>query len=90
MTGTGEDAGLPVMAVEALRRGNKIEAIKILRLERKLDLKDAKDLVDGYVRRDPVLQQHFQRAQSEAKGKLIGWLVVLFALGLGAYYLLAR
>jgi ribosomal protein L7/L12 len=80
---------LPPTAVEALRRGNKIEAIKIVRLEGKLDLKDAKDLVDDYVRHDPVLQRSLQQAQSEAQRGLMFWLVVLLALGLGAYYLLA-
>ena len=76
------------MAVEALRRGNKIEAIKIVRLERKLDLKDAKDLVDDYVRRDPVLQRSMQQAQSEAQRGLMFWLVVLLALGAAVYYFL--
>lgn len=52
-----EDAGLPPGAVGALRNGNKIEAIKIVRLERNLGLKEAKDLVDDYVRRDPGLKR---------------------------------
>lgn len=80
---------LPPTAVEALRRGNKIEAIKIVRLEGKLDLKDAKDLVDDFVRRDPVLHRSMQQAQSEAQRGLMGWLAVLFAIGVAAYYLLA-
>ncbi len=84
------DEQMPAMVVEALRRGNKIEAIKILRLERKLQLKDAKDLVDDYIVRDPVLNAQFQKAQSEFKGKLVVWLLVLFAIGIGAYYLLAK
>jgi ribosomal protein L7/L12 len=34
---------LPPEAIDALQRGNKIEAIKIVREASKLDLKDAKD-----------------------------------------------
>ena len=43
MTGTPkEEASLPPAAIEALRRGNKIEAIKIVRVERNLGLKEAR------------------------------------------------
>lgn len=85
-----EDVGLPPMAVEALRRGDKIEAIKIVRVESNIGLKEAKDRVDEYIRRDPVLQQSLPQAQAEAKHKIMVFLAVLFALGLGAYYLLGR
>ena len=43
-------------AITALWQGNKIEAIKILRQAHHLDLKDAKDKVDQYVRNEPALQ----------------------------------
>ena len=39
---------LPPEAIDALQRGNKIEAIKLVRAAQKLDLKDAKDRVDAY------------------------------------------
>lgn len=90
MTESREDAGLPPMAVEALRMGNKIEAIKIVRVESNIGLKEAKDRVEDYVRRDPVLQQALPRAQAEARRGVMGWLAVLFVLGLGAYYLLTK
>lgn len=38
---------LPQAAVDALRRGNKIEAIKIVRAELRIGLKEAKDLVEA-------------------------------------------
>jgi ribosomal protein L7/L12 len=47
---------LPPEAIAALQRGNKIEAIKLVREAQKLDLKDAKDRVDDFVKNDPVLQ----------------------------------
>ncbi len=37
----------PRAALEALERGNKIEAIKIVRAELHIGLKEAKDLVDA-------------------------------------------
>ncbi|WP_371136059.1 ribosomal protein L7/L12 [Pseudomonas sp.] len=42
------DQGLPVEVVAALERGQKIEAIKLLRELRGMGLKEAKDAVDGY------------------------------------------
>lgn len=45
---------LPRAAMEALRRGNKIEAIKIVRAETGLGLKEAKDAVDAYEQGAPA------------------------------------
>jgi hypothetical protein len=84
-----EDAGLPPPVIEALRSGKKIEAIKLLRLERNLGLKEAKDRVDDYVRRDPLLQRSLEQAQAETKRGCLLWLVGLLALGAAGYYLLA-
>lgn len=77
---------LPSEAISALQRGNKIEAIKIVRQASKLDLKDAKDRVDDYVKNDPVLQQKFASAQAETKGSLIRWLIII-AVAIAGYYL---
>ncbi|TRZ96713.1 MAG: hypothetical protein D4R84_06580 [Rhodocyclaceae bacterium] len=38
---------LSAEAIAALRRGNKIEAIKLVRVERNLGLKEAKDAVEN-------------------------------------------
>ena len=40
---------LPAAAVEMLWKGNVVEAIKLVRVERNFCLKDAKDLVDDTV-----------------------------------------
>ena len=84
-----EDAGLSSAAIAALQKGNKIEAIKIVRVERNLGLKEAKDCVEDYVRRDPSLKRKMEEVQAEAKKGFMFWLVVLLALGAAAYYLLA-
>jgi ribosomal protein L7/L12 len=90
MNESRENVGLPPMALEALRKGNKIEAIKIVRVESNIGLKEAKDRVEDYVLHDPVLRQALPKAQAEARRGIMGWLAVLFALGLAAYYLLAK
>ena len=46
-------ASLPAAAIAALNRRNKIEAIKIVREETGLGLKEAKDVVERYVAGDP-------------------------------------
>lgn len=80
---------LPPEAIAALQQGNKIEAIKLVREAQKLDLKDAKDKVDAYVKNDPVLQQKFASAQAETKGSLVRWLIII-AVGILGYYFFAR
>jgi len=76
----------PAEAVTALWQGNKIEAIKILRQAHHLDLKDAKDKVDQYVRNEPALQQKLATAQTESLRGLVRWLLAI-ALALIVYYL---
>jgi ribosomal protein L7/L12 len=83
-------AALPTAAISALHQGNKIEAIKIVREERNIGLKEAKDSVEDYVRSQPALQASFAAAQAEAKRSALFWLVALIVLGLLAYYLLTR
>ena len=70
---------LPAEAITALWQGNKIEAIKILRQAHHLDLKDAKDKVDQYVRNEPALQQKMATAQTESLHGLARWLFMLSA-----------
>lgn len=44
----GNDDNLPAEVIDALRRGAKIEAIKLLRQARPIDLKQAKELIETY------------------------------------------
>ena len=70
--------GLSSAAEAALRGGNKIEAIKIIREERGLGLKEAKDLVDAYVETDPSLKASV--ANASAGGRLFLRLLVFGAV----------
>jgi ribosomal protein L7/L12 len=70
---------LPNAAVAALNGGNKIQAIKIVRAARGMDLKSAKDCVDRYVLSHPELQAKLQQQQSTAS-MVLSWLVLLVAV----------
>jgi ribosomal protein L7/L12 len=77
----------PAEAITALRQGNKIEAIKILRQVHHLDLKDVKDKVDGYVSNEPALQQKLATVQTESLRGLARWLFIISAVAIVVYYL---
>ena len=70
---------LPGDAIAALEQGNKIEAIKVVRVAKGLGLKEAKDLVEEYLRTNTGLEQRFKAKQSESNrsGKFIFFLIVL-------------
>lgn len=81
---------LPPSAVEALQQGRKIEAIKILRRERGLDLKQAKDTVDAFAEGQPSLAKSARTPRSDTG---IGRLLIVAALSavvIVAYRLLIK
>jgi ribosomal protein L7/L12 len=78
---------LPAEAIAALWQGNKIKAIKILRQVLHIDLKDAKDKVDDYVRYEPALQQKLATVQTESARGLARWLFIIAVLAIAGYYL---
>jgi hypothetical protein len=67
-------------AMAALRRGNKIEAIKLVRVEHGVGLKEAKDIVDEFVRAHPLQDDGspIVRVQSSRNGL---WWLLIFAVG---------
>lgn len=79
---------LPPQVMNALQRGDKIEAIKLMRQATGLGLKEAKDLVDA-----AQSQLGGGRGSNLAPGELprsgaIWWIVGLVAAGLLAYFVL--
>ncbi len=77
---------LPVEALAALQAGNKIEAIKVVRVARRVDLKDAKDIVDRYVAACPLLQQQMSTVGAEQGRRLVFATVVVIAIGAAVYF----
>lgn len=82
-----DSPALSAAAISALHQGNKIEAIKIVRVERNIGLKEAKDAVDAFVRSQPALQSTFAAAQSGATRKALAWIVGIVVVALIVYSL---
>lgn len=79
-------SALPAAAIEALRQGNKIEAIKLVCVECDLGLKESKDAVEAYLREQPALLQQLNVSQGQGREGFVRWLVVvLVLLAVGAY-----
>lgn len=74
---------LPPAALAALARGNKIEAIRIVREAYGLDLKDSKDLVDAYEDAHPVTRSAGPR---EDRGLLRVALILALIVAVLAVY----
>lgn len=79
---------LPATAIAALEQGQTIEAIKIVREEHGLGLKESKDLVDHYLKSRPDLQRRLQAAQSKAMQGFVRWLAVFLSLAAALGYVL--
>lgn len=79
------EPGLPANVLEAIHARRKIDAIKLLREQRNIGLKEAKQLVDAYARDHPHLVSSRRSGPETGMGRLA--LVGLFVL---AVYLLYR
>lgn len=85
-----DDQKFPNEAVAALERGGKIEAIKIIRVARGLGLKEAKDVVEEYIKGNLGLKERMASADREATKSGLKWLIPLTAIGLWAYFYFTR
>lgn len=73
-------SGLPADVIAKLHEGRKIDAIKLLREQRGIGLKEAKQEVDAYLR------DHPQLASMQNSGNSIGcFAVVGLIMVVGAY-----
>lgn len=81
-----DNGDLPAAAKAALYKGNVIDAIKIVREHKRIDLKDAKQLVDRYLLDEPTLHNRIRMMRAEAGRRLLGWLIVIALLVAGGYY----
>ena len=70
---SGISVPLPTAAVSALWKGQIIDAIKQVRLERHLDLKTAKDQVQVYLLQQPVLKKKIEQHQADTRDGLSRW-----------------
>jgi len=77
---------LPKAAVETLRKGNLIEAIRIVSREREVGFKEAKAQVEDYIASQPVLKKKMDKVLVEAQQKFIRWMIGLLVLAAVAAY----
>jgi len=82
------DQPLSEAAVAALRRGQVIEAITLVRKEQHVALTEAKASVDAYLRSQPALQRRIEQDQSDAREGLLRWAWLLLIGGAGLLYVL--
>ncbi len=83
-------SAIPAAAIAELERGHLIGAIKLVRLETGLGLKESKELVEAYLAKRPDLQRKAQAAQAEARDGLVRWLVIFLAVAAAAAYFLTQ
>ena len=75
----------------SLRAGYYIEAVKIVREEQGLDLKEAKDRVDRYASQDPAMQVLAERHRKYEVRGCVAWVLAFgFAVGSLVLFLLRR
>jgi hypothetical protein len=78
---------LAANVIEAIRRGHKIEAIRLVRDQTGMGLKEAKDAVDAYERTHPKSAPQ-SPGEEPAGGSGIWWIVALGVVAAALYYLL--
>jgi ribosomal protein L7/L12 len=86
MASTEQKPTLPLEAVSALHRGNKIEAIKIVREQQGVDLKEAKQRVEQFLRAEPSVQASFAEMRARSgRGSLWRFAAVIGVVAILAY-----
>ena len=81
---------LPPQALDALRRGNKIEAIKLVRAAHGIGLKEAKDAVETYARAHPTEPGRGSPGLVQDKRSKPWWILVLVVAAVAVYLLFGR
>lgn len=84
-----DDRPLPPEAIEALERGEMIQAIKIVRETYGLGLRESKDLVDRHVESDPALREKMKSRQISGFGCLLG-LGIVAVIAMAIYFAFFR
>lgn len=81
---------VPKAAVAALRQGDLIEAIKVVRQERGISFQEAKAEVEGYLVSQPALKKKMDQVLATAQQRFIRWLIGFLVLAAGIGYFVMR
>ncbi len=79
---------LPPAAVAALWRGQVIDAVTLVRMEQQVDVQEANNSIEAYLRTQPALKHRIEHAQADAREGLFRWTLFLVIGGLGLAYVL--
>ena len=71
---------LPDDVLQLLHANRKIDAIKLLRTHHRLDLKEAKDVVDAYMAKNPQLIRRSSPASETGVSRFIFILIIIAVL----------
>ena len=71
---------LPLEAVSALHSGNKIEAIKSVRAQLGVDLKEAKQRVEQFLRAEPSVQASFAEMRARSGPNPLWWFAAIIGV----------
>lgn len=71
---------IPLDAIAALERGNKIEAIKLVREAQAIGLKEAKDAVERYLKLNPAVAAKYEAVQAANRGNPLLWLLLIIGI----------
>lgn len=90
MPSTASPRSLPAAVSDALQRGNRVEAVRLLREKTGIGLKEAKDVVDASAKlsnakRDALSPGEVPRSDAQA-----GWIAALAVAGVLAYLLVTN
>ena len=76
------EPGLPIPVIAALKRGNKIEAIKLLREHSGVGLKEAKDAVEA----SGIEPDDKAAPGATGAGGSMGWVIAAVLVAIAAWY----
>lgn len=85
----GTFGGLPQAVIKAISRNRKVEAIRLLREERNIDLKDAKEEAVRFIGENPPLCGTKGAPKEEGALARFFLLIVLILRATAGYYLFA-
>jgi hypothetical protein len=72
----------------ALARGQVVDAVRLVRVEQRINLKEAKEQIEAYLSGQPAVRAHIDHVQAETREGLLRWLIFLTIGGAGLTYLL--
>jgi uncharacterized membrane protein YukC len=81
---------IPPAAISAIEKGSIIEAIRIVREDTGMGLKEAKDFVDQYIKDKPSIQSQLAARQRESLQRFRWLIISILVIGLTYYYLFVK